>query len=203
MKNGGRVPWNVTAICENIQDLVSNGKTPYEKRFGLQFKGSAIPFGAMVEISPYFCQRPVGDCISSARKTYQEYSSIIYHTRVESGKETFLVADIEEVEKMEASEIHAWRLNAKEVLAPKNGEQFVFPVADGTVKLWKRSGSENIQLNPGQPRPREKNKEIFQENQTGLHHHFKTHRWLMSWKFSHLVEGLCTQGSERCRSQEI
>ena len=36
---------------------------------------------------------------------------------------------------MDAAEVHARRLNAKEVLMPKNGEHFVFPVADGTVKL--------------------------------------------------------------------
>ena len=46
-----------------------------------------------------------------------------------------MVADIEELDKMDASEIHAWRLNAKEVISPKFGEHFVFPIADGKVKL--------------------------------------------------------------------
>ena len=46
--------------------------------------------------------------------------------REESGKETFLVADIEELEKMDPSEIHTGRLNAKEVLTPKNGENYFF-----------------------------------------------------------------------------
>ena len=31
-----------------------------------------------------------------------------------------MVADFEELEKMDASEIHARRLNAKEVVSPKN-----------------------------------------------------------------------------------
>ena len=35
-----------------------------------------------------------------------------------------LVADIEELEKMDGSEIHARRLNAKEVLTPQNGGNF-------------------------------------------------------------------------------
>ena len=35
---------------------------------------------------------------------------------------------------MEASEIHAKRLNAKEVILPKSGEKCNFPVADGTVQ---------------------------------------------------------------------
>ena len=36
----------------NIQDLLSDGKTPYERRFGMPFNGPAIPFGAMVEHHP-------------------------------------------------------------------------------------------------------------------------------------------------------
>ena len=36
---------------------------------------------------------------------------------------------------MYASELHARRLNAKEVLTPMKGVKFSFPVADGTVKI--------------------------------------------------------------------
>ena len=46
-----------------------------------------------------------------------------------------MVADIEELEEMDASELYARRLNAKEVLTPMSGEKFIFPIADGTVKL--------------------------------------------------------------------
>ena len=46
-----------------------------------------------------------------------------------------MVADVEELEEMDASELHARRLNAKEVLTPMNGEKIIFPVADGTVKV--------------------------------------------------------------------
>ena len=35
---------------------------------------------------------------------------------------------------MDASELHARRLTAKEVLTPMRGENFIFPVADGTVR---------------------------------------------------------------------
>ena len=45
-----------------------------------------------------------------------------------------LVADIEELESMAASEIYLKRLNAKEVIFPKQGE-FIFPVAGGRIKL--------------------------------------------------------------------
>ena len=36
----------------NFQDLLSDGKTPYERPFGIPFKGPVIPFGAMVEYHP-------------------------------------------------------------------------------------------------------------------------------------------------------
>ena len=36
----------------HIQDLLSDGKTPYERRFGIPFDGPVFPFGAMVEYHP-------------------------------------------------------------------------------------------------------------------------------------------------------
>ena len=38
-----------------------------------------------------------------------------------------IISDIQELEEMDASELHARRLNAKEVLTPMN----IFPVAGG------------------------------------------------------------------------
>ena len=49
MKVGRRIPWNVTPIDT---DLLSDGKTPYERRFGQPFKGPIIPFGSLVEYYP-------------------------------------------------------------------------------------------------------------------------------------------------------
>ena len=36
----------------NVTDLLSDGKTPYERRFGQPFKGPTIPFGSLVECRP-------------------------------------------------------------------------------------------------------------------------------------------------------
>ena len=41
----------------NIQDLLSDGKTPYERRFGEPFKGPIIPFGSLVEYHPISAQK--------------------------------------------------------------------------------------------------------------------------------------------------
>ena len=40
------------------------------------------------------------------------------------------------VDVMDASELHARRLNAKEVLTPQRSGNFILPVADGTVKIF-------------------------------------------------------------------
>ena len=46
-----------------------------------------------------------------------------------------MVADIEELETMDASEIYSKRLNAKEVILPTQNGKFIFPVADGRIKF--------------------------------------------------------------------
>ena len=37
---------------ENVTDLLSDGKTPYERRFAQPFEGPIIPFGSLVEYHP-------------------------------------------------------------------------------------------------------------------------------------------------------
>ena len=55
-----------------------------------------------------------------------------------------MVADIEELEPMDASEIYSERLNAKEVIFSKKWK-IHFPVADGRIKFV-GGGTENIHL---------------------------------------------------------
>ena len=49
-------------------------------------------------------------------------------------KGDILVADIEELETMDASEIYCKRLDAKEVIFPKENGKFIFPTVDGRIK---------------------------------------------------------------------
>ena len=48
--------WSDSMECycylRHVKDLLADGKTPYERRFGEPFKGPRIPFGAMVEYHP-------------------------------------------------------------------------------------------------------------------------------------------------------
>ena len=117
----------------NVTDLLSDGKTPYERRFGQPFKGPIIPFGSLVEYHT---------------KTAKDQSRIhqfgkkvlprlflgyaLYARGIWKGD--VLVADLEESETMDASEIYSKRLNAKEVIFPKENGKFIFPAADGRIK---------------------------------------------------------------------
>ena len=94
MKSGGRIPWSVTAICEAYK-ISSDGKTPHERQCGEPFKGPLIPL------------RGGSECPSTDHNSVwsQECSSVMYYTRREIWKGDILVADIEELEKMDASEI--------------------------------------------------------------------------------------------------
>ena len=94
---------NWWADSVDIQDLLSDRKTPYERRFGTPFNGPVIPFGPMVETSPYFCER-------LRSKSLARFFFLVYALHAGGiWKGDALIADIEELEQMDASEIHARR----------------------------------------------------------------------------------------------
>ena len=72
---------------------------------------------------------------------------------------------------MDASEVYSKRLNAKEVIFPKEKGEFIFPIADGRIKL---SGGDQELRTPTLIQFEEKVKEIFLENEKGLFHHLTT-----------------------------
>ena len=72
----------------NVQDLLADGKTPYERRFGESFKGPVIPFGALVEYLPSSERETKLEVINSERKYYQEFLQDMLWSREEFGKET-------------------------------------------------------------------------------------------------------------------
>ena len=58
----------------NVQDLLADGKTPYERRFGEPFEGPVILFGTMRE-KILFLDETSQDSINLVRKFYLEHSS--------------------------------------------------------------------------------------------------------------------------------
>ena len=100
---------------DGIQDKLSDGKTPYERRFGIPFDGPVIPFGAMVKYHP-ISAKDISRLHQFGAKVLPGMclGNVLYTEG--SWKGDIMVADIEKLEEMDASKLHALRLNAKEVL---------------------------------------------------------------------------------------
>ena len=127
----------------NVTDLLSDGKTPYEDVLGNHLKGPIIPFGSLFEYHP-ITAKDRSRIHQFGKKVlpglflgYALYAGGIWKGGV-------LIADLVVLETMDASEILSKRLNAKEVIFPKQGE-FIFPIADGRIKT-PGSGTENVHL---------------------------------------------------------
>ena len=117
----------------NVTDLLSDGKTPYERRFEQPFLGPIIPFGSLVEYHP----RTAKDQSRIHQFGKKVLPGLFLGYALYAGgiwKGDVLVADLEELETMNASEIYSKRLNAKELIFPKEKGEFVFPIADGRIK---------------------------------------------------------------------
>ena len=104
----------------NVTDLLSDEKTPYERRFGQPFKGPIIPFGSLVEYHPITAKDQSRIHHQFGKKVlpglflgYALYAEGIWNGDV-------LIADLEELETMDASEIYSKKPNAKEVIFPVN-----------------------------------------------------------------------------------
>ena len=130
-------------LTGNIQDLLSDGKTPYARRFGEPSRGPIIPFGSKVEYYP-ISARDQSRIHQFGKKVlpglflgYALYSGGTW-------KGDIMVADLEELETMDASEIYSKRLNAKEVIFPKQNGKFIFPAADGRIKFVGGDGQGDV-----------------------------------------------------------
>ena len=140
----------------NVTDLLSDGKTPYERRFGQPFKGPIIPFGSLVEYHP-ITARGQSRIHQFGKKVlpglffgYALYAGGIW-------KGDVLVADFEELETMDASEIYSKRLNAKRGDISQRKRRIYFSNRRWTNQNpWRRSRPENIHLDTGTSNPRRK-----------------------------------------------
>ena len=114
----------------NVTDRLSDGKTPCERRFVQPFEGPILPCVSLVEYHP-ITGKDSQESINLERVLpglFLGYA--LYAVRIWKG--ATLVADIEELETMDASGIYSKRLNSKEVIFLKG--EFLFPIADGRIK---------------------------------------------------------------------
>ena len=124
-----------------IQDLLSDGKTPYERRFGMPFDGPVIPFGATVECHP-ISAKDISRLPQFGPKVLPVYSSVMYCTRERIWKGDTMVADIEELE-----ELHAQKAQCKgSVDAANKWKLHILSRRWNIQNPWRRSTSETIPL---------------------------------------------------------
>ena len=100
---------------------------------GNHLKGPIIPFGSLVEYFP----KTAKDQSRIHQFGKKVLPGLFLGYALHAGgiwKGDVLVADLEELETMDASEIYSKRLNAKEVIFPFEKGEFIFPIADGRIK---------------------------------------------------------------------
>ena len=100
---------------QNVQDPLADGKTPYGRQFGKPFKGLKIPFGAMVDCHPV-SPRDQEKIHQFGKKVLP---GIFLGCELITGgiwKGDILIADLEDLEKLDTSDICPRRIKAKEVL---------------------------------------------------------------------------------------
>ena len=151
--------WADSMTCytylRNVTDLLSDGKTPYEKRFGQLYNRRIIPFGPFVEY--HFIIAKEKTIIHKIGKKvlpglflgYALYAGGIW-------KGDVLVADLEEFETMDASEIYSKNLMWKRwYFTTKKGE-FISQSKMDASTLWRKSRPENIHFGRASTNSRKK-----------------------------------------------
>ena len=91
---------------QNVTDLFFDWKTPYERRFGQPFKGPIVPFGSLVEYHPTTAK----DQPRIHQFGKKVFRGLFFGYALHAGgisKRDVLIADPEEMETMDASEIYS------------------------------------------------------------------------------------------------
>ena len=113
-ENWWAASWNFTPICETFNIYYLMGRHHVKARFGKPFNGSVVPFGAMVEYHP-ISAKDVSRLHQFGPKVLpgKFLGYVLYAVGIWKGD--IMLGDVEELEQMDASGLHARRLNAKEV----------------------------------------------------------------------------------------
>ena len=149
LQSGLDEKWWAVSMERSVQDLLADGKTPHERRFWRTIQRASHSVWLHGRIS-YFCEGPVKNPPTVSESVTQ---NIPWKCIVAGGiwKGDILVADIEELDVLDASEIHARRLNAKEILTPKRWTFHVPNRRWNSQIVWRRLWNPKIHLDTGLP----------------------------------------------------
>ena len=127
--------WTYSMECyiylRNVTDILSDGKTFYERRFGQSFKGPIIPFGSLAEYSP-ITAKDQSRIHQFGKKVLSEL--ILGYALYAGGiwKEDVLVAVLEELETMDGNLLNKTQCERGDI-SQKKGE-LILSIADGRIK---------------------------------------------------------------------
>ena len=133
MKIGGQILWKVKPIRGTLKISCLTGRLHTKDVLGNHLKEQSFRL-ALVEYYPISAKdqsriHQFGEKVFPGLFLgYALYADGIWKGHV-------LVADVEELETMDASEIYSKRLNAKQVIFPKENGKFIFPAADARITL--------------------------------------------------------------------
>ena len=109
--------WSDSKECccfvRNVQDLLADGKTTFERRFGEPFKGPITPLWSNGWMSSDLNARWIKTS-SIWQESITWYLSWLWADREKDLEKDILIADLEDLEKLDASEIYPQRINAKD-----------------------------------------------------------------------------------------
>ena len=142
--NGGRIPWNVTPICETSQIYYLMGRRPMTDVLGNHLKDRLFHLFHWLSIT-YNCEGPVKNP-SNWKESLTWIVPRIRSVRGEKRKGDVLIADLEELETMDASEIYSKRLNAKRSDISQTRRIYFSNRRWTNQPPWRRSGTGNIHL---------------------------------------------------------
>ena len=160
----------------NVQDLLYDGKTSYERRFGQPFKRPIIPFGSLVEYF-LFLRRTSQESINLERKCYLDCSMDTLFMRGEFGRVTYWLQTLRSWRwwtHQKSSRIDSMR---KSWYYPNKENLFFQSQMDESKSLEEIRNWEHP-LWYGRDQFKERVKLTFLENQKGLFHNLKTHFWM-------------------------
>ena len=143
----------------SVTDLLSDGKTPCERRFGQPFKGPIIPFGSLVEYHPISAIGPRIHQFGKKTLPGLFLGYALYAGRIWKGD--ILVADIEELETMDASEINSKKTQCKRGDISQRRKNLFSNRKWKNQTPWRKSRPENIHLDAAANKSRRKSKGFY------------------------------------------
>ena len=115
----------------NVTDLLSDGKTPYERRFGQPCKGPIIPFGSLVEYHPITAKD------QSRIHQFGKLLGLFLHALYagEFGRVTYRLQTLRSWKRWTHQKSTQKKTHSKGSNISHQNGKYIFPVADGRIKF--------------------------------------------------------------------